>query len=198
MGGFLQRRYPKAISYSKQSAVDVHSQPPPPLFTCVCITLASSSRSRPARNIRDIIDSSMDSSHSPNSNGRDAAEKRVSYSTEPTASASVSSTPKQHPPPQRSPSASNINVSSHRQSFADNLRNGPSSPRHRHPSFTQAAVQDLMNHPPTNRQANPKFAGKDWRDITAGELVSQDDIRWIELDSSVEEATVVCTFVYVA
>lgn len=135
----------------------------------------------------------MDSSHLPNSNGREAAEQHASPSAEATASASVSSAPKQRPPPQRSPSASSINVSSHRQSFADNLRNGPSSPRHRHPSFTQAAVQDLMNHPPTNKQANPKFAGKDWRDITAGELVSQEDIRWIELDSSVEEATVVST-----
>lgn len=53
-----------------------------------------------------------------------------------------------------------------------------------------------MNHPPTNKQANPKFAGRDWRDITVGELVSSDDICWIELDSSVEEATIVRAIPY--
>lgn len=65
----------------------------------------------------------------------------------------------------------------------------PSSPRHRPPSLTQAAVQELMNHPPTKKQSDPKFAGRDWRDITVGELVSPEDVCWVELDDSVEEAT---------
>lgn len=134
----------------------------------------------------------MDSPPSPSASGQDATDQYDAASTEQASSASaLSPSSKLRPMPQRSPSASNINVPSHRQSFAENLRNGPSSPRHRHPSFTQAAVQDLMNHPPTNKQANPKFAGRDWREITAGELVSDDDVRWIELDSSVEEATIV-------
>ncbi|UNI17287.1 cell separation during budding [Purpureocillium takamizusanense] len=94
-------------------------------------------------------------------------------------------------PPQRSPSSSSINKAAHRQSFAENLRNMPPSPRHRHPSLTQAAVQDLMNHPPSgSKHTNPRFAGRDWRDIAIGELTSPDDIRWIDMDSSVEEATI--------
>ncbi|KAK2612220.1 cell separation during budding [Conoideocrella luteorostrata] len=92
--------------------------------------------------------------------------------------------------PQRTPSLSNISKSAHRQSFAENLRNVPQSPRHRHPSFTQAAVQELLNHPPSGqRHANSKFAGREWGEITVGELVSPDDVKWIDMDSSVEEAT---------
>ncbi|PHH74664.1 hypothetical protein CDD82_4827 [Ophiocordyceps australis] len=78
----------------------------------------------------------------------------------------------------------------HRQTFADNLRNVPPSPRHRHPSLTQAAVQELLNHPPSgNRHVNSRFAGREWRDVTIGELVSPRDVKWIDMDSSVEEAT---------
>ncbi|KAJ2978402.1 hypothetical protein NQ176_g3835 [Zarea fungicola] len=65
----------------------------------------------------------------------------------------------------------------------------PSSPRHRPPSLTHAAVQELMNHPPTKKHGNPKFAGRAWRDITVGELLAPDDVRWVELDDSVEAAT---------
>jgi len=70
------------------------------------------------------------------------------------------------------------------------MRNIPPSPRQRHPSLTQAAVQELMNNPPSaNKHFNPKFANRDWRDITIGELVSPSDVRWVEMDSSVEQAT---------
>jgi len=110
--------------------------------------------------------------------------------TAPSASASA---------PKRTPSQSSItkpstsHVPAHRQSFAENLRNAPSSPRsQRHPSFTQAAVQELLNHPPTSgKHANPRFAGRDWKDIKVKELVSQEDVKWVTLDSSVEEATMV-------
>jgi hypothetical protein len=95
-------------------------------------------------------------------------------------------------PPQRTASSNNINKSAHRQSFAENLRNAPSSPRHRHPSFTQAAVQELLNHPPSgHRHTNSRFAGREWGEITVGELVSSDDVKWVDMDSSVEEATMV-------
>ncbi|KLU84523.1 SDS23, partial [Magnaporthiopsis poae ATCC 64411] len=81
-------------------------------------------------------------------------------------------------------------VAAHRQSFAENLRNPPPSPRsHRHLSFTQSALQELLSHPPSSRVPNPQFAGRDWRDVAVGELVSQDDIKWVDLDTSVEEAT---------
>ncbi|KAI1840024.1 hypothetical protein JX265_009116 [Neoarthrinium moseri] len=99
--------------------------------------------------------------------------------------------------PSRSNSSSSIHragshghVASHRQSFAENLRGLPPSPRaQRHPSFTQAAIQDLLNHPPATRPFNPRFTGRDWRDVSVGELVSQDDVKWVDLDTSVEDAT---------
>jgi hypothetical protein len=86
-------------------------------------------------------------------------------------------------------------ASTQRQGFAENLRNPPPSPRsQRHPSFTQQAIQDLVNHPPANRQPNPLFVGRDWRGIGLGELAGQDEIRWAEMDTSVEEATMVWLF----
>ena len=97
-------------------------------------------------------------------------------------------------PPQRTPSSSSMQkASSHRQSFAENLRNVPPSPRsHRHPSFTQQAIQDLLNHPPaSNKHTDPRFAGRDWRDISVGELVTQDEVKWVTMDTSVEQATMV-------
>lgn len=113
------------------------------------------------------------------------------------ALSSYSTSPSHPGLPQRSPSSSSLHkgsIHAHRSSFAENLRNHhtPSSPRtSRHPSFTQAAVQELMAHPPPSRQPNPRFAGRDWRDVQLGELVSlnPDEVRWVDLDSSVEEAT---------
>ncbi|KAH6652097.1 hypothetical protein BKA67DRAFT_521064 [Truncatella angustata] len=94
-------------------------------------------------------------------------------------------------PPSRSNSSSSIHrIPSHRQSFAENLRGLPPSPRsQRHPSLTQAAIQDLLNHPPTTRPQNPRFAGRDWRDVQVGELIPKDDLKWVDMDTSVEDAT---------
>lgn len=98
------------------------------------------------------------------------------------------------PSPQRSHSSSSTGRATHRQSFTESFRNLPPSPRHRHPSLTQAAIQDLVNHPPsTSRHQNPKFVGREWGDIAIGELVSLDDVRWTEIECSVEEATMVST-----
>lgn len=105
------------------------------------------------------------------------------------ASASAATEPAPRQLPRRSPSNSSVNISGHRHSFAENMRTMPSSPRHRPPSLTQAAVQELMNNPPTRKHNNSKFTGRDWRDITVGELVSPEDVCWVELDDSVEEAT---------
>lgn len=111
------------------------------------------------------------------------------------STSSVSSTaqaaPGQAPP--RSPSVSSISRSSHRQSFVEGLRNIPPSPRQRHASFTQSAIQDLLIHPSGGKHANPQFAGREWREITLGELVSRNDVKWANMDSSVEEATMVST-----
>lgn len=101
------------------------------------------------------------------------------------------------PSPQRSHSSSSTSRATHRQSFTESYRNLPPSPRYRHPSLTQAAIQDLVNHPPsTSRHQNPKFVGREWGDITIGELVSLDDVRWIDIECSVEEATMVSAGCY--
>ncbi|CZR64309.1 related to CBS-domain protein Sds23p [Phialocephala subalpina] len=76
---------------------------------------------------------------------------------------------------------------SHRSSFADNMRQSPRSQRH--PSFTQAAVQELLNHPPAAKTNDPRFAGRDWRQIHVGELIDKNEVKWAELDDSVEQAT---------
>ncbi|KAH7327823.1 hypothetical protein B0I35DRAFT_345665 [Stachybotrys elegans] len=105
---------------------------------------------------------------------------------------STSSVPsKPLPPPLRTHSSSNTTTkSSHRQSFIEGLRNVPPSPRVRHPSFSHPGVQDLLNHPPSaNKHADPKFAGREWRDIAVGEIANPDDVRWMDLDSTVEDAT---------
>lgn len=102
--------------------------------------------------------------------------------------------------PSRSNSSSSVHRTGshghvHRQSFAENLRGVPPSPRsQRHPSLTQAAIQDLLNHPPAPRPYNPRFVGRDWRDVHIGELVSSEDVKWVEMDTSVEDATMVCSW----
>lgn len=151
----------------------------------------------------------MDPSPSSSSAARELKDTRATSSTSLASAASSSSgnantnnnpnnnssTTTHKPPslPQRTPSGSSINKSAHRQSFVEGLRNTPSSPRsQRHPSFTQAAVQELLNHPPAgNKHANPKFAGRDWRDVSIGELVSLEDVKWVEWDTGIEEATMV-------
>ena len=79
-------------------------------------------------------------------------------------------------------------IATHRQSFVENQRYPPSPRAHRHPSFTQQAIQELLITPPANRHANPRFAGRDWRDISLGEL-SPDEARWADWETSVEDAT---------
>jgi len=92
--------------------------------------------------------------------------------------------------PQRSSSSSSINKSAHRSSFVESLRGVPPSPRaQRHPSLTQAAIQELLNNPPTAKNNDPRFAGRDWTEISIGELVSPEDVRWVEMDTSVEDTT---------
>ncbi|KAF2813884.1 uncharacterized protein BDZ99DRAFT_366314, partial [Mytilinidion resinicola] len=77
----------------------------------------------------------------------------------------------------------------HRQSFAENLRGNPSSPRaRRQPSFSQNALQDLLNNPPT-KAAAPEFVGRDWRSIQVGEVVDHKQVRFVQYDTSVEETT---------
>ena len=66
----------------------------------------------------------------------------------------------------------------------------PPSPRGaRQLSLSEAQMRDLMNNPPTVGSADPKFAGRDWQHIAVGELVQPEDLRWVEVDTGVEDAT---------
>ncbi|KAI9375424.1 hypothetical protein BJX61DRAFT_141301 [Aspergillus egyptiacus] len=89
--------------------------------------------------------------------------------------------------PRLTPASSNHQ---HRQSFSESLRAAPGSPRaRRQPSLTQAAIQSLIDNPPAPNNANPAFVGRDWREISIGELVSPEDLRFVELNTGIEEAT---------
>ncbi|KAH0300158.1 hypothetical protein KCU71_g12084, partial [Aureobasidium melanogenum] len=79
--------------------------------------------------------------------------------------------------------------SSHRQSFSE--RGIPNSPRQRNASLSHQAIQDLINNPPVGRKddALPKFAGRDWRSITLREILVPDEVRFVEVDSTIEAAT---------
>jgi len=119
---------------------------------------------------------------------------RKEPSTSSLASAASSSGIISTSPPQRTPSQSSLHKV-HRQSFAENLRNAPPSPRaQRHPSFTgvqPSVIADLLSLPPTHKMADPRFAGRDWREVTVGELVAPEDVNWVDMNTSVEETTMV-------
>ena len=69
----------------------------------------------------------------------------------------------------------------------------PPSPRqNRHPSLSQVQIQDLFDNPPTSGHADPRFAGRNWQHISVGELVVPEDLRFVELDTGIEDATNVC------
>jgi hypothetical protein len=53
-------------------------------------------------------------------------------------------------------------------------------------------MQDLVNNPPT-KPGDPRFQGRDWKTIRLGELVDPDMVRFVEYDTSVEDATSVST-----
>lgn len=82
----------------------------------------------------------------------------------------------------------------HRQSLSEALRSQPGSPRaRRQPSLTQSGIQSLIDNPPPPKNVDPAFVGRDWREISIGELVSPTDLQFVELDTGIEEATNVST-----
>lgn len=102
----------------------------------------------------------------------------------------------------RSPSArSQLRVShmppanhQHRHSLSESLRGPPGSPRaRRQPSLPQSALQSLIDNPPPPKPSDPAFVGRDWREISIGELVKPSDLQFVELDTGIEEATNVGT-----
>jgi hypothetical protein len=78
----------------------------------------------------------------------------------------------------------------HRQSLSETLRGPPGSPRaRRQPSLPQSAIQSLIDNPPPPKSTDPAFVGRDWREISIGELVKPDELRFVELDTGIEDAT---------
>jgi hypothetical protein len=59
--------------------------------------------------------------------------------------------------------------------------------------MTQSQIQDLINNPPTLGSPDPRFAGKDWQHIAVGDLVDEEELRFVELDTGIEDATNVRT-----
>ena len=99
------------------------------------------------------------------------------------------------PPVSRSPSINvsalpSPNITHHRHSFSEHLRGLPASPRaSRQFSISSIGVQDLINNPPKSGLEDAAFTGRDWHDIAVGELVDARDVRFVELDTGIEEAT---------
>ncbi|EAT78143.1 protein SDS23 [Parastagonospora nodorum] len=92
-------------------------------------------------------------------------------------------------PPPALKMASSPDPRSHRGSFAEQMRGTPSSPRaSRQPSLTQSALQELLNNPPT-KGGDAKFQSRDWSSVRLGELVDPSLVRFVEYDTSVEDAT---------
>lgn len=80
---------------------------------------------------------------------------------------------------------------SHRSSFADNLRNYPPSPRsQRQPSFSGTALTELLMNPPSKSNGDEaRFKGRDWRNIQVNEIIDPAEVRFVELDTSIEDTT---------
>ncbi|KAF2155159.1 hypothetical protein K461DRAFT_223072 [Myriangium duriaei CBS 260.36] len=82
---------------------------------------------------------------------------------------------------------------SQRSSFIETMRGVPHSPNQR--SVSHQALQDLINNPPVGVQDpdDAKFAGRDWRTIKVGEIIAPEEVRFVQVDTSVEEATRILT-----
>lgn len=50
-------------------------------------------------------------------------------------------------------------------------------------------MQELLNNPTPLNKPDERFKGRDWRSIEIGELVTTEDVRFVETNTSVEEAT---------
>ena len=123
-----------------------------------------------------------------------------SSSTSPTSQAPQLNSPRSSTETTRSPrfAPSSLhlqnpsNAAQHRQSFSD-ARYPPSPRSTRQPSRSSIAVQELIDNPPQRTPADSRFANRDWRTIKVGELTNPEDLKFIDIDASVEEATNVRT-----
>lgn len=87
--------------------------------------------------------------------------------------------------------ASHSPAVSHRSSYADNLRNYPPSPRAtRQPSFSGSALAELLMSPPHKSNGDDaRFRGRDWRNIQVNEIIEPSEVRFVQLDTSIEDTT---------
>jgi hypothetical protein len=117
------------------------------------------------------------------------ANKKDGHIPSPLQSLSSSTASLGRSPPPALKMASSPDARSHRGSFAEQMRGTPSSPRaSRQPSLTQSALQELLNNPPS-KGGDVKFQNRDWKTIHLGELVDSSLVRFVEYDTSVEDAT---------
>ncbi|KAJ5157373.1 Protein sds23 [Penicillium canariense] len=128
---------------------------------------------------REGSDTSLNASANPSDNSGAPAPPRSS--TDPPSSRSQTQLRVSHMPPANH---------QHRQSLSETLRGPPGSPRsRRQPSLTQSAIQSLIDNPPPPKNVDSAFVGRDWREISIGELVSPEDLQFVEMDTGIEEAT---------
>jgi CBS domain-containing protein len=86
--------------------------------------------------------------------------------------------------------ANNTPSVSHRSSYADGLRNYPPSPRaQRQHSFSGPALAELLKNPPVKMTGDERFKGRDWRSIQVSEIVETSEVRFVQLDTSIEDTT---------
>ncbi|TKA68693.1 hypothetical protein B0A55_08086 [Friedmanniomyces simplex] len=105
--------------------------------------------------------------------------------TSPHASTPIQSPPRKDSSLQPSPSVS------HRSSFAENLRNYPPSPRaQRTHSFSGQALTDLLMGPTVKGNGGEaRFSARDWRSVQVGEIIDPAEVRFVELETSIEDTT---------
>ena len=114
----------------------------------------------------------------------------------PTTSPRLKATPLSPPPKTNTlrlhSSSTASSSSNHRDSLRENVRGlPPPSPRAaRHPSFPQSAMDLMLTSTPISRPSESnKFSGRDWKSIKVCELIDEENVRFVELDTPVETAT---------
>ena len=55
--------------------------------------------------------------------------------------------------------------------------------------MSQQALQELFSNPPLPHRSENPFAGRDWKGIQVGEVVDPEEVRWVQENTGVEEAT---------
>jgi CBS domain-containing protein len=87
--------------------------------------------------------------------------------------------------------ASHSPAVSKRSSYADFGRNYPPSPRaQRQPSFSGSALAELLMNPPSKTNGDDaRFKGRDWRNIQVNEIIEKEEVRFVQLDTSIEDTT---------